>query len=59
MVKRYPWLRGARVSLNIINLLDERIRVRDALGVTPLAYQPGYLDPAGRTITLSVRKLFF
>ena len=59
MVKRYPWLRGARVSLNIINLLDERIRVRDAMGVTPLAYQPGYLDAAGRTITLSVRKLFF
>jgi iron complex outermembrane receptor protein len=58
-VKRYPWLRGARISLNIINLLDERIRVRDAMGVTPLAYQPGYLDAAGRTITLSIRKLFF
>ena len=59
MVKRYPWLRGVRVSLNMINLLDERVQVRDATGATPLAYQPGYLDAAGRTITLSVRKLFF
>ncbi|HLZ85292.1 MAG TPA: TonB-dependent receptor [Caulobacteraceae bacterium] len=59
VVKRYPWLRGARISLNIVNLLDQRIHVRDALGVTPLAYQPGYLDAAGRTITLSIRKLFF
>jgi hypothetical protein len=33
--------------------------VRDSLGVTPLSYQPGYIDPVGRAITLSVRKLFF
>jgi iron complex outermembrane receptor protein len=59
VVKRYPWLRGARVSLNITNLLDQRVRVRDAAGATPLAYQPGFLDPAGRTISLSVRKMFF
>ncbi|MDB5482942.1 MAG: TonB-dependent receptor [Caulobacteraceae bacterium] len=59
VVKRYPWLRGARVSLNVTNLLDQRVRVRDASGATPLAYQPGYLDAAGRTITLSVRKMFF
>jgi hypothetical protein len=59
VVRRYRWLRGARVSLNIVNLLDERIRVRDGLGVTPLAYQGGYLDPVGRAITLSIRKLFF
>ena len=59
LVKRYPFLRGARVSLYVSNLLDDRIVVRDAAGATPLSYQPGYLDPAGRTITLSIRKLFY
>jgi hypothetical protein len=56
---RYPWLRGSRLSINITNLLDQRIRVRDALGMTPLSYQGGYLDPPGRTISISFRKLFF
>jgi hypothetical protein len=59
LVKRNPWLRGARVTLSVSNLLDERVQVRDSLGVTPLTYQPGLIDPVGRTITLSVRKLFF
>ena len=59
VVKRFPWLRGSRLTLDITNLLDERIQVRDGLGATPLSYQPGYLDPVGRTITLSLRKLFF
>ena len=58
-MKRYPWLRGARLSLNIINLLDQRIQARDAFGATPLGFRPQELDPAGRTISLSFRKLFF
>jgi hypothetical protein len=53
------FLRGARVSLSIDNLFDARQRVRDRLGATPLSYQPGYLDPLGRSVRLSVRKLFF
>ena len=59
VVARFPWLRGSRVTLNIVNLFDQRIRVRDANGVTPLIYQSAYLNPAGRTITLSLRKLFY
>ena len=59
VVARFPWLRGSRVTLNIVNLFDQRIRVRGADGVTPLIYQSAYLDPAGRTITLSLRKLFY
>ena len=59
VVKRFPWLRGSRITLAVTNLLDERIQVRDVLGATPLSYQPGYLDPVGRAITLSFRKLFF
>jgi hypothetical protein len=59
MVKAHPWLRGARVTLNITNLFDQRIGVRDGAGATPIGYQGGYLDPIGRAITLDVRKLFF
>jgi hypothetical protein len=55
----HPFLRGLRVSLSVDNLLESRQRVRDRLGVTPLSYQPGYLDPLGRSVRLSVRKLFF
>jgi phosphoribosylformylglycinamidine (FGAM) synthase PurS component len=33
--------------------------VRNAQGVTPINYQPDLLDPQGRTIRLTVRKVFF
>jgi iron complex outermembrane receptor protein len=59
VVKRFPWLRGTRISLYVSNLLDERVQVRDADGATPISYQGGYIDPAGRAITLSIRKLFY
>jgi len=59
LLKRYPELRGVRISLSITNLLDERVTVRDAAGVTPISYQPGYIDPVGRAISLSIRKLFY
>jgi hypothetical protein len=32
--------------------------VRDAAGNVPLSYQPDLLDPLGRTIMISFRKLF-
>jgi hypothetical protein len=53
------WARGMRVTLSIDNITNSRQRVRDANGDTPLSYQPAYLDPMGRTIKLSIRKLFF
>ena len=59
LVKDHPWLRGTRLTLAVTNLTDARERVTDAMGATPLAYQPGYLDPVGRAITISFRKLFF
>ena len=58
-VRPYRWLWGARLSLSITNLFDSRIQVRDRAGATPLIYQSAYLDPAGRTVKISVRKLFF
>ncbi|MDP9415031.1 MAG: TonB-dependent receptor, partial [Pseudomonadota bacterium] len=59
LVRDRPWLRGTRITLAVDNLLGTRIRVRDEAGVTPLSYQPGFLDPLGRSVRISVRKLFF
>jgi len=59
LVAKYPILRGVRVTLNVNNLFDERIGVRSASGPTPLVYQPDFLDPTGRTMSLSLRKLFY
>jgi len=59
LVRAVPFLRGARVSLIVNNLFDTRIDVRDATGATPLSYQPFYVDPLGRSVRLSFRKLFF
>ena len=56
---RHAWARGARVTLSVTNLTDSRQNVRDATGATPLAYQPDYLDPLGRTVRLTLRKLLF
>ncbi len=58
-LKVHPWLRGMRVSLSVDNVLNTRQRVTDATGATPNTYQPDYLDPLGRTVRLSIRKLFF
>ena len=59
LIKKHPWLRGTRVALSVDNIFDSRQRVTDANGITPVAYQPGYLNPLGRTVRISVRKLFF
>lgn len=59
LLKKHPWLRGTRVTLGIENVLNTRQRVTDASGVVPVSYQPDLLDPLGRTVRLSVRKLFF
>ena len=58
LVKNIPFLRGARVSLRVDNIFNQRREVRDATGMTPLRYQQDYLDPLGRTISISFRKLF-
>ncbi|QBX38446.1 TonB-dependent receptor [Brevundimonas sp. S30B] len=52
------WLKGARATLGITNLFDDRQRVRDAAGSTPISYQPAYLDPIGRVVSLGLRKVF-
>jgi hypothetical protein len=55
---RAPVLRGALLTLAIDNVLNSRPRVRDGAGATPIAYQPDYLDPLGRVVRISLRRLF-
>lgn len=59
LVRKHRWLRGTRVTFAVDNLLDTRQRVTDGTGAVPLSYQPDLLDPTGRVVRLSVRKLFF
>jgi hypothetical protein len=52
------WLHGARASLAVTNLFDRRQTVHDAAGATPTAFEPGFLDPLGRVVALTIRKAF-
>jgi hypothetical protein len=52
------WIKGTRVALSITNLFNTRPRVVGENGVTPIIYQPVYLNPLGRTVSLSLRKVF-
>ena len=58
LVARQPWLRGTQVRLELDNIFDTKPRVGDTLGATPLNYQRDLLDPTGRTVSVSLRKLF-
>jgi hypothetical protein len=52
------WAKGLRLSIDALNLTNDRQKVRDSAGVTPLQYQPAYRDPLGRTIEFEIRKVF-
>jgi outer membrane receptor protein involved in Fe transport len=56
---KFPWFKGSRVNLGIQNLFDTRPEVTPSSGDTPLNYQPDYLDPQGRTVSLTLRKILF
>lgn len=59
LVAAHPLLRGTRVTVSCTNLFDSHMRVRDGSGATPIKYQADYLDPLGRSVQVSLRKLFF
>lgn len=59
--QRFPgqsWARGTRISIAVGNLLDARQSVRDGNGATPALYQAAAIDPLGRTLSVSLRRLF-
>lgn len=58
LVAKEPRLRGTSVRFEIRNLFDSKPRVRDSIGAIPFSYQADLLDPVGRTVSLSIRKLF-
>jgi hypothetical protein len=58
LAPRAIWARRMTFQLNIQNILNDRIAVRDRNGAVPYRFQPAFLDPYGRIVRLSVRKLF-
>ena len=58
LIERYPFLRGVRITLNVVNLFNQSISVRSSTGPTPLIYQSAFLDPTGRVVSINLRKLF-
>ena len=57
LVLKNPWMRGMRISVGVDNLFDARPKVTAADGTVPFSYQPAYLEPEGRTVSISIRKL--
>ena len=58
LVSKHPWLRGSSVRFEVNNIFNAKPRVRNAAGLVPESYQADLLDPLGRTIMISFRKLF-
>jgi len=58
-VAKYPWLKGSRLNFGVQNMFDARLDVSSSAGDVPLNYQPDYLDPQGRTVSLTFRKILF
>ena len=58
LVAKHPWLRGTSLRLEVSNLFDSKPGVRNSLGDIPFGYQADLLDPLGRTVSVTFRKLF-
>ncbi len=58
LVAKAPFLKGSRILFGVTNLFDGQQKVTDTTGAVPLRYLPAYLDPAGRTLSLELRKQF-
>ena len=58
LMKHEPWAQKLRLDVDVTNLTGARPRVRDGNGHVPNRLQSDYLEPLGRTVTLTLRKLF-
>lgn len=58
LVRKVPFLEGSRLSLTVDNVLDQRQKVTNEAGETPVAYQRAYREPQGRVIGIDFRKMF-
>ena len=55
---KQDWAKKTKLTLQVLNPLDSYARVRDANGDTPFRYQRGFIDAQGRTVKITLRKLF-
>jgi outer membrane receptor protein involved in Fe transport len=53
-----PFLRGSSVRFEVNNIFNARPEVNGGSGTIPFAYQPDRLEPVGRTVGITFRKLF-
>ena len=58
LVARNPFFLGSSVRLEVKNLFNAKPQVRNSVGIVPFAYQEDLLEPIGRTVSISFRKLF-
>ncbi|QNN64953.1 hypothetical protein H9L12_12195 [Sphingomonas rhizophila] len=58
LVAKNPFFLGSSVRFEVKNLFDNKPDVRGADGVIPIAYYPDRLEPIGRTVGITFRKLF-
>ena len=58
LVSKHPFFLGSSVRLEVNNIFNSRPKVRDSAGIAPFAYQADRLEPIGRTVGFSFRKLF-
>ena len=58
LVSKHPFFIGSSVRFEVKNILNERPSVSGANGIVPYAYEADRLEPIGRTIGISFRKLF-
>jgi len=57
-LRKQDWTRKLQLKLEVSNLTDSRPKVRDGNGNIPFRLQPDSLEPVGRMVKLSFRKLF-
>ena len=59
LIAKYPILKGTRIQFGVQNLFDSRPEASTSSGDLPLNYQSDYLDPQGRVVSLTLRKILF
>lgn len=57
-LRNVNWTRHLQLKLDVESLINAREKVHDGNGRMPNRFQPDLLDPIGRTVKLTVRKLF-
>ncbi|WP_156811871.1 MtrB/PioB family outer membrane beta-barrel protein [Robiginitomaculum antarcticum] len=58
-VKRTDWRRDLRITLDVTNITNSKQSAVNGQGNIPFGYEEDALDPLGRAIMLSLRKVYF